>query len=375
MKKPERPPSYGVLFHELTHLLVSDSGWHLSESAAFLDLERSANPGKKHIEADSTFYRKLRRGTLTKEDVIKWTSEHFPSVPMVDRMADIQDSPQEVSGEWLKLKHFITGVRQGHAEGEIQTYFDYLLALCDIDRTLLTRGAENAYEISSLSNEGFDWLLLEPSATDSNRVVVEYRIARVLQWTALLELYLRISKPEISDMLDNGPRRTMLDPFLPRLNAKQKLRCSTALYMENLMRKWRPDGCKSVDFYREIVCARSNASKLDPDISSILQADKRLRNGEKALTIEWVEENVGKLRLLDTGEDFDLCLYLIPFINMLDHVQRQSLKEGISEDLVVELFSRYHYHQKAVKNRYEAFKRTGLVLSSDEQTCSHVIKH
>lgn len=69
-------------------------------------------------------------------------------------------------------------------------------------------------------------------------------------------------------------------------------------------------------------------------MENIKQADKRLRRGQKELTMEWVEKNVGGLAKSvsmkgNENKDFDMCLYLIPFINMFDYVQRQLVKESV----------------------------------------------
>ena len=94
-----------------------------------------------------------------------------------------------------------------------------------------------------------------------------------------------------------------------------------------------------------------------------------MRRGQKALTIEWVEENVGELEKLVSlkgieEKDFDMCPYLIPFINMFDYVQRHLVKEGVSSELIVDLFGRYQVHRKVVEERFGRYKQTGVACNT-----------
>lgn len=368
MKKTERRENGELLFYQLSDFLIYDSGWYVSESALFLDLERLARPEVEHIGADAQFYRKQRRGELTQSDVFKWVTvvaPRFTETNLTEMKWELKDY---ISGEGSLLHGFISGIRMSYPPGEIQNFFDFVCALCLVDGEFAESRVLRPQEVRNILPEASKWLLIDSAAANPRRCE-EYKVARVLHWTSLLELYLRICIPEISKRLDSGPRESMLDPFLPKLDVKGALRCSVDLYMDNLILKLLPNGCKKVDFYRAMVRARSdksNLDKIDPQVDSIKQADKRLRKGQKALTMEWIDENVGDLaKLSDTKgideKDFDLVKYLIPFINMFDFVQRQLMIDGVPEDLIVELFSRYHIHRRVVQDRYEKFKHTGAV--------------
>tara|TARA_R110001592_G_scaffold259254_1_gene523202 strand:+ start:28 stop:1149 length:1122 start_codon:yes stop_codon:yes gene_type:complete len=368
MKKPERPPSFGFLFHQLTDFLIYDSGWYASESALIVDFERFARRPVENIGTDSQFYRKLNKGTLDQKNATKWIFNVLPEYNEENLAAEMKEFKDAVPGEWLKLHRFINGFSRSQPYGELSVFFGYISALCHVDRMLLEHRDPSPQDVSDVWLEISKWLLIKNDETVSNNMVVDYEVARVLHWASLLELYLRLSKPDISQRLDSGSRESMLDPFLPKLDAKGALKCSTALYMDNLMHKLLPIGCKKVDFYRAIARGRLDASELDmidPPIESIKQADKRLRLGKKALTIGWVDESVGALTKLGPSkgihdEDFDLCLYLIPFINMFDYIQRKLVNEGVASELVVDLFGRYHDHRKVVEDRFGSYKQTGV---------------
>lgn len=360
MKKAQRPPSLGILFHQLTDFLIYDSGWYATESAFFLNIERAARTDVQHIDADSQFYRKIREGDLDRKTTERWAAGVLSNSVAAELIEEAEEYQGGIPGEWLKLDRAINGFRRGCPEGEIQEYFNYVCALCQVDRALLEWRDPSPQQVLNVWVEISKWLLIQFDATDPEGMALEYKVGRVLHWTALLELYLRVSKPDISEALEAGPRGTMLDPFLPRLDAKRNLTLSVELYMDNLMHKWRPDGCKKVDFYRAIARTRQNADNIDPMIDSIKQADKRLRKGKKPLTISWVEENLGDLQDINSSEDFDTTYHVIPFINMLNYIQRTLVKEGVSQDQIIELFGRYSEHRKAVDERYVNFKRSGV---------------
>jgi len=263
MKKPERPPSFGFIFHQLTDFLFYDSGWYASESALFVGFERLARPGVENIRTDSQFYRKLNNGTLDQKSTRKWISNVVPAYTEENLAAEMEEFKDAVPGEWLKLYRFINKLKQSHPRGELQAFFSYISEICHVDRMLLEHHNPSLKEVRYVWAETSKWLLFEFEESEITNTAVEYKVSRVLHWASLLELYLRLSNPEISQRLDSGPRESMFDSFLPKLDFKGALKCSIALYMDNLMCKLLPEGCKKVDFYREIARGRLDGSDLE----------------------------------------------------------------------------------------------------------------
>ncbi len=350
----------GYLFRNLTGFLLYESGWYASESELFLDLERMARPMVKHIDADGQFYRKLREDDLDIDVALRWMKNLLPGQSSENMLEDAMKYYELPKDDWVLLESFAVGVGKISCSEEVKKFWDYVCKLCRADEALLSCELDPVARHLEVSK----WLLMKMDVATAPDIQAEYMVCRVLHWVAILELYLRLSDPAVSDYLDSGPRETAIDPFLPQLSRVGKLERSVALYLDNWRSKWRPQLASNAALFRKIAQAsnkRSRLDEIDPPIETIKKAFNRRRSGELPLTIRWVEDNLGILGDVSTGKDFDCAIYLIPFINMFDFVQRELLKADISHARIVELFGRYSEHQRVVKDRFDYFKRTGAV--------------
>lgn len=355
----------GVIFHQFPHLMMIYSG--LSESKSDFNLKTARllrnNPG---LTSDGMFYRKIRDGSVSREDFRKYFNNITKPESVEKQMAlhDSYVSNSKSTGGWCLLDSAVRGLKLSNRNPKLQGYLDFILFICDSEKKYICAAYANSSSANTLRvNElSQHWLCLPENHFDEPTVekLVQYLIARVLLWAALFEKFIIIDQPELLvSTSDNGTPFT-LNKYIPKIDQKGDVWHSVEVFLDDIKTQWgklqySKDKISWPQFSRDVANAMTDkVSETDPE--SIRKNIQRMRKGGQPLTIKSFENNVAVL--YETNEDFDKfdsTRMIIPFIQLFDNIQRELIKKGIPKEKIVKQFEKYPDYLDLFSRRYKNF--------------------
>ncbi len=356
----------GVIFNHFPELILFASKQNQSEATV---LEKIANfatlgneeGGKIRRENNHSLNQIIKGDTSENHwNKILSNNKNFPDIDTI-----IGEVDPKTTGGWLLLESAIKGFQA--ANDKQRQYLNYLLALCDIDKKIIANGRKkdpkNRKNIEDLNKLIQSWFKLPNFDLEKRDKKNEVRltIAVVLHTTALFERFLSTEYEE----MENYSRISECLPLI----TKNKISYSNEQFLINFKKGWAKNkydekDIKWVDLYRDIIKAKTTDSlenQIDPYTDAIKTTFYEWRNGKRFLTISSLKK---ELLILygDDPECFDFSLIIIIFIQLFDNVQREIAKLGLSNDFIVDQFSKYPDYLKLVEKRYKQYKSEGIAV-------------
>lgn len=343
----------GVIFYQLPHLLMIYSGLSVSKSDSLLKQERLLTDNSD-LTSDASFYRKIREDNISRDDIYKYLSKMSPSPESLDdgmSYLDAYAGDLDSVGGWSFLDLCIRGMKRSNISSDLHNYLDFVLSLCELDKELLD--GTNTH----LDDE-FRTLFPYDGKSESIDKQAQFLIPVVLHWAALFEHFLIIDQAEPNAINNSTP--FIFNKYVPNINQQGGIQCSNEIFFDWInswwaKHKYSKEKISWPQFSRDVADAMTDtASGVDPE--SIRKNILRMRKGGQPLTIKSFESNVAALYVAkEDFNKFDSTRMIIPFIQLFDNIQKKYVKEGISQEYIVEQFERYSDYFDLVSRRYNNF--------------------
>ncbi|WP_147394977.1 hypothetical protein [Alginatibacterium sediminis] len=323
------------------------------------------------IGSDSQIMRKFRQGEIQPLFNELMKQQRWDDQEIADKITRYDGVPDSEIGAWILVRDFFETYRD--AEGmsaSHQHYFNFVLAHCQLERSLL---------MSKSTLPSFkEWLLIiqTPKQCQTDLGMCEREIKRCLYWAALGVLDICIA---------TNKRDSIFSPFLPKLaKGNTSIVYSSKVMITEILKKLS-DGPKPLsknEFYKRIYIKQRTSSEycnfhgletlspkslelIDPDYGTI---KKKIQRYERSGFIT-TEHYLAYLRIHfeaypDNGklQDGHSAIFW-SFLNMFNYLQRKWINKGVSGSVIVEYFQTYEDYVKLVFKRYDEFVLTDELMS------------
>ncbi|MBO7911147.1 hypothetical protein AB4166_02890 [Vibrio splendidus] len=361
----------GLMFNQLPKLTLTSSNIISSNSDLLVKVARGLR-NDSNITHDHQFFRKFRAGDCN----LQMFADYFGNEFLQDIQNEIKDKDPKHLGAWFQVKQLVRGFRINlDPQDELANYWGFLIAHTEVEYCFIKQNY-GSDDLTALSGYLREWLLVDdwPLTNATTSQNTQYIIHMVMYWAALYELFLEehfITKDY-----------SILSKCLPTLDAKTEssLVLSSGVMLSNVKKGWASEkyvkaDIKWTELYRDVITAQlkdpdlavrmSNVHELshvDPDLKAIKKRFDRWRKGS-LMTIDDVRANIAILRIPYQSSQAMLSSDIIIFVNMFTYIQKELIKNGVAETLIVDTFRGYSRIKKLVAKRYSAFQETNILTA------------
>lgn len=365
----------GLLFNHLPELVYFATNLFASEADFLVKISQKAK-NDPNITRDHQLFRKAANKELSAEELANYLAPGNKELAdLFDNLQNDYDIDVKHIGGWFILLSQIKGFKlnlKSRGEEKLTKYLTFIEEMCLLEYNFIkeNQGKNNV----EFSNQFLTtWLECEPLSviepTKNNQA--QYLISMVMHWAALFEKFLEIDYEESEDGY-----HSIIVKSLPSISTKKEqhyFHPSTEVFITKIKDKFadkhRPNKkYKWTEFYKDIAIAQltdPNMSTIplktdddrliSPDTSAIKKQISRWRDGSR-LSIDHFKKYFLILHHEYEPNDVEFSLFSIELINLFTFIQKELLKECVSPEVIVDLFSRYKEYKTLIDRRFEHFK-------------------
>lgn len=380
----------GILFNHFPEFLFFATELFNSNADMLLKAARFIT-GDTKLTSDKQIFRNIRKGEPDIADIKElFAGSRLDVEKYINEIKKYDVEPKEIGG-WYVLLSQITGVKlrlqerqQIEPEEDFSDGINYLNFL--IEHSLLERSffAEplkmDELDYKWVSDKIALWLDIESidlSKSDS-KDKVQYMLSIILYWTALFTVYLQIEwqDKDIAKVLEKS---------LPSVNLKGELCRSNEMFLDGFVKRWASKkgvtnklwSQLSIEIAKARVKNNLPVSCLEDELCDLNKPNEMIKKklyrwrkgyikqGEKHVNFITIDNLKQYLAIVYQDYDpsqIDSSMGCILFLQLWELVQFECQKLNISNEFIVKVFSTYPNYVELVKQRYEKYEQSGVLI-------------